>query len=57
MSRFPLVEKANRRLASVGVPVIGAVVNGVKIPDATYGSYYPSYAYANDRDARASVDG
>ena len=30
-SRFPLVEKANRRLATVGVPVIGAVVNGVRV--------------------------
>ena len=29
-SRFPLVERANRRLAHVGVPVIGAVVNGVR---------------------------
>ena len=45
-SQFSLPsKKANRRLASVGVPVIGAVVNGVRIPDSTYGSYYPSYAY------------
>ena len=29
-SRYPLVERANRRLAAVGVPVIGAVVNGVR---------------------------
>ena len=29
-SRYPLVERANRRLAAVGVPVIGAVINGVR---------------------------
>jgi capsular exopolysaccharide synthesis family protein len=39
-SRYPLVERANQRLASVGVPVIGAVLNGVKGPDeAYYGNY------------------
>ena len=56
LSRFPLVEKANRRLASVGVPVIGAVVNGVKVAEATYGSYYPSYAYSNERAADTPLD-
>ena len=56
MSRFPLVEKANRRLASVGVPVIGAVVNGVRVADSTYGSYYPSYAYSNDPSDPAPLD-
>ncbi len=56
MSRFPLVEKANRRLASVGVSVIGAVVNGVRIADSTYGSYYPSYDYGNERAAQAPLD-
>lgn len=56
MSRFPLVEKANRRLATVGVPVIGAVVNGVRIQESTYGSYYPSYAYSNDRAAQTPLD-
>ena len=44
-SRFPLVERANRRLASVGVPVLGAVVNGVKSSSSSYyGSYYPTTA-------------
>jgi capsular exopolysaccharide synthesis family protein len=56
MSRFPLVEKANRRLATVGVPVIGAVVNGVRVMDSAYGSYYPSYAYSNDRVAQTPLD-
>jgi Mrp family chromosome partitioning ATPase len=56
MSRFPLVEKANRRLASVGVSVIGAVVNGVKIPESAYGSYYPSYAYSAERAADTPLD-
>jgi len=43
-SRFPLVERANRRLAHVGVPVIGAVVNGVRSSDSAYG-YGGSYGY------------
>ena len=43
-SRFPLVERANRRLAHVGVPVIGAVVNGVRTVESSYGGYY-SYGY------------
>ena len=54
-SRFTLVEKANRRLATVGVPVIGAVVNGVRVAESTYGSYYPSYAYSDDRSAPLDV--
>ncbi len=54
-SRFTLVEKANRRLATVGVPVIGAVVNGVRVASSTYGSYYPSYAYTDDRSAPLDV--
>jgi capsular exopolysaccharide synthesis family protein len=36
-SRFPLVERAHRRLAHVGVPVFGAVVNGVRPSGASYG--------------------
>ncbi len=39
-SRFPLVERANRRLATVGVPVLGAVVNGVRPSQGGYGGYY-----------------
>jgi capsular exopolysaccharide synthesis family protein len=54
-SRFNLVEKANRRLATVGVQVIGAVVNGVRVADSTYGSYYPSYASTDDRSAPLDV--
>ena len=46
-SRFPLVERANKRMASVGVPVLGAVVNGCPSPDSAYGSYrYTPYAAA-----------
>jgi capsular exopolysaccharide synthesis family protein len=44
-SRFPLVERANRRLAHVGVPVIGAVVNGVR-SESSYGGYY-GYGYGS----------
>lgn len=44
-SRFPLVERANKRLASVGVNVLGAVVNGVRSMESTYGAYrYTPYA-------------
>jgi tyrosine-protein kinase Etk/Wzc len=46
-SRFPLVERANKRLASVGVPVLGAVVNGCRTMESAYGSYrYTPYAAA-----------
>jgi polysaccharide biosynthesis transport protein len=47
-SRFPLVERANRRLASIGIAVLGAVVNGVRPMEATYGSYSYSHAGAED---------
>jgi Mrp family chromosome partitioning ATPase len=48
-SRFPLVERANRRLASIGIPVLGAVVNGVRPMEATYGAYtYASTAARSD---------
>ncbi|HEU5116732.1 MAG TPA: polysaccharide biosynthesis tyrosine autokinase [Isosphaeraceae bacterium] len=44
-SRFPLVERANRRLLSVGVPVLGAVVNGIRTMESNYGAYqYNPYA-------------
>jgi capsular exopolysaccharide synthesis family protein len=47
-SRFPLVERANRRLASVGVHVLGAVVNGCRTMESAYGSYrYTAYAAAS----------
>jgi capsular exopolysaccharide synthesis family protein len=39
-SRYPLVERANRRLASIGIPVLGAVVNGVRTVETSYGSYH-----------------
>ena len=51
-SRFPLVERANRRLASVGVPVLGAVVNGVRSAQAGYGGYY---AYGSSSSAEPAV--
>lgn len=55
-SRFPLVERANRRLASVGVPVIGAVVNGVRSASSSYyGSYYPAGAAMGDDSAMLDV--
>jgi capsular exopolysaccharide synthesis family protein len=36
-SRFPLIEQADHRLASMGVPVLGAVVNGVRDAGKAYG--------------------
>jgi len=42
-SRYPMVERANRRLAAVGVPVIGAVVNGVGDGENGYYGNYPAY--------------
>jgi capsular exopolysaccharide synthesis family protein len=39
-SRFPLVDRATRRLNHIGVPLIGAVVNGVRSTESSYGSYY-----------------
>jgi succinoglycan biosynthesis transport protein ExoP len=48
-SRFPLVERAHRRLAAVGIPIIGAVVNGVRTMESSYGYY--SYAYHADRSS------
>src|SRR5205823_13117786 len=39
-SRFPLVERANRRLAAIGVPVFGAVVNGCRTVESGYGAYH-----------------
>ncbi|WP_406701326.1 polysaccharide biosynthesis tyrosine autokinase (plasmid) [Singulisphaera sp. Ch08] len=44
-SRCSLVERAQRRLAHVRVPVIGAVVNGVRATESTYGG---SYAYGGN---------
>ena len=41
-SRFPLVDRARERLAAVGIPVLGAVVNGVR-PTAAPG--YGAYGY------------
>ena len=51
-SRFPLVERANSRLASVGVTVLGAVVNGCRSMESAYGSYrYSPYAAAEAPEA------
>jgi Mrp family chromosome partitioning ATPase len=44
MSRFPLVERARRRLISAGIPILKTVVNGVKT--SRFGSGY-SYGYGD----------
>lgn len=38
-SRLPLVERAQRRLAGLGIPILGAVVNGCRPSAASYGAY------------------
>ncbi len=56
-SRYPLVERANRRLAAVGVSVIGAVINGVRgSAGAYYGSYYPSYGSLDDAEGDSGFE-
>jgi polysaccharide biosynthesis transport protein len=56
-SRYPLVDRANRRLAAVGVPVIGAVVNGVGGADGGYyGDYYSGYGSLDDPDGMPSYE-
>lgn len=49
-SRFPLVERAQKRLTSIGVPLLGAVVNGVRPAESSYGAYdyYATTAAANE---------
>jgi non-specific protein-tyrosine kinase len=54
-SRFPLVERAIRRLANVGVPVIGAVLNGARTMESTYGGYY-GYGYGSVEPASPVID-
>jgi succinoglycan biosynthesis transport protein ExoP len=50
-SRYPLVDRANRRLAAVGVPVIGAVVNGFGGSEGGYyGGYYSSYGSLDEEE-------
>ena len=48
-SRYPMVERAKQKLASVGVPILGAVVNGVK-GGSSYGNYAYSSATQGERD-------
>ncbi|MBY0395841.1 MAG: polysaccharide biosynthesis tyrosine autokinase, partial [Thermoleophilia bacterium] len=67
-SRFPLVERAHSRLAHVGVPILGAVLNGVRSVSSYYGygygsyggygtSYYGSVDPAPAADVSADADG
>lgn len=54
-SRLPLIERAQARLAHVGVHVLGAVVNGVPGQEASYGGYgygYGSYGYGSGPQGR-----
>jgi polysaccharide biosynthesis transport protein len=62
MSRFPLVERARRRLISAGIPILKTVVNAVKTSrfGSGYGSRYgygDSYGYGYGYGGRsASAD-
>jgi Mrp family chromosome partitioning ATPase len=53
-SRFQLIKQARERLASVGIPLLGAVVNGVS--DSNTISYGGHGYYDGGRDPAASVD-
>jgi capsular exopolysaccharide synthesis family protein len=73
MSRFPLVERARRRLISAGIPILKTVVNGVKTSrfgsgygygygygygDAYgYGDGYSSRTVTADRQGSSGADG
>jgi capsular exopolysaccharide synthesis family protein len=47
-SRFPLVERAIKRMTTVGVSVLGVVVNGVRPTESSYENYhYHSSHYAD----------
>jgi capsular exopolysaccharide synthesis family protein len=47
-SRFPLVERAIKRMSTVGVSVLGVVVNGVRPSESSYENYhYHSSHYAD----------
>jgi capsular exopolysaccharide synthesis family protein len=51
-SRFPLVEQADQKLSAMGVPVLGAVVNGVRDLGPAYGGAYgPSRGPVTTLDA------
>ncbi len=55
-SRYPLVDRARRRLAALEIPVIGAVVNGVRgYESAYYGGDYRAYG-SPDGDDGARVE-
>jgi polysaccharide biosynthesis transport protein len=55
-SRYPMVERANRRLAAVGVPVIGAVVNGVGGAESGYYGDYPAYGSLDDQEGMPTCE-
>ena len=52
-SRFPLVERAKQKLASVGIPALGVVINGVRGGGVNYGNYAYSAATAAGPDGPA----
>lgn len=55
-SRFQLVERANRTLASAGIELLGVVINGVRTGEAAYkGANYSGYADRSGRAASAEV--
>jgi capsular exopolysaccharide synthesis family protein len=57
-SRFAMIQRAYKRLSSLRVPVLGAVVNGVRNASTTYGGYGYGYGYgyetAEEQDPVAS---
>ena len=63
VSRFPLVERARRRLISAGIPILKTVVNAVKTSRFTAGygyryGYGDAYGYGSgSRTAAAERQG
>jgi len=55
MSRFPLVDRARRRLISAGIPILKTVVNGVK-PSRFGSGYRYDYGYSVGYAGRNAPD-
>ena len=56
-SRFPLVERAIKRMTTVGVSVLGVVVNGVRPTESSYENYHYHSSSSHYADAGAAAGG
>ena len=55
VSKFPLIKRATHRLAHVGIPLIGVVVNGVRSTKSSYGGDY-TYGASTYVGGRSALD-